>query len=285
MKGGIVAAMTALLALRKLGYRPAGRLHFETVPEEENSGNGALACCVRGYRADACIIPEPFEGGVTVGQVGVLWMTVSLEGKPAHVLDTRAGCSAIEGAYKIFETLKQTEAAMNQKKHPAFTAIERPINFSLGTIEGGNWPSSVASFCKFQVRVGAYPEMNLREYQQQLEQVVVARADELGIKAKVAWFGFHSEGYVADPAHPLFSSMCDAFKSATGREAKSTLLTCTTDCRTFHLYYNIPSTCLGPRAERIHGIDECVDLKSLQEVALTYALFIQKWQGLVKLKE
>jgi acetylornithine deacetylase len=34
MKGGIVAAMAALLALRRLGYRPTGRLHFETVPEE-----------------------------------------------------------------------------------------------------------------------------------------------------------------------------------------------------------------------------------------------------------
>lgn len=172
---------------------------------------------------------------------------------------------------------------MNQQKHPAYAAHERPINFNLGMIEGGNWPSSVASHCKFKVRVGAYPGMDLKAFRAQLEQTVTSRASELGIKAKVEWFGFQSEGYVADAAHPLFSEMCNAFKEATGREAKRVMLTATTDCRTFHLYYNIPATCLGPRAERIHGIDECVDLKSMEEVAITYALFIQKWCGLVKL--
>lgn len=100
MKGGIIAAMAAVLALRKLGYRPAGRLHFETVPEEENTGNGALSCCARGYTADACIIPEPFNDCMSVAQVGVMWMSVHLDGKPAHVLDTTAGLSAIQVSHR-----------------------------------------------------------------------------------------------------------------------------------------------------------------------------------------
>lgn len=91
MKGGVVAAITALKALRKLGYRPSGRLHFETVPEEENTGNGALACCVKGYTADACIIPEPFADTLSTAQVGVMWMTVEVDGTPAHVLDMTKG--------------------------------------------------------------------------------------------------------------------------------------------------------------------------------------------------
>jgi acetylornithine deacetylase len=109
MKGGIVAAVVALLALRKLGYRPAGRLHFETVPEEENTGNGALSCCARGYAADAVIIPEPFGDVISIAQCGVMWMTVELDGKPAHVLDTTAGVSAIQAAYSVFEHLKKLE--------------------------------------------------------------------------------------------------------------------------------------------------------------------------------
>ena len=285
MKGGIVAAVTALRALQKLGLRPAGRLHFETVPEEENTGNGALACCARGYTADACIIPEPFADVVSTAQCGVMWMTVDLDGKPAHVLDTTAGVSAIQAAYAIFQKLGELEKEMNANKHPAYASVARPINFNLGTISGGNWPSSVASHCSFQVRVGAYPGADLAAMRTDLERRVHEAARELAVAATVRWVGFQSPGFVADTAHPLFPELADAFAQATGRKAKLAPLTCTTDARTFHLYYNIPATCLGPLAQRIHGIDECVSLASVDEVALTYALFIAKWSGLAKLKK
>ena len=48
-----------------------------------------------GYRADACIIPEPLPFVMTA-QVGVVWMHIETTGKPAHVWDTSAGVNAIE---------------------------------------------------------------------------------------------------------------------------------------------------------------------------------------------
>jgi acetylornithine deacetylase len=283
MKGGIVGAVVGLLALRKLGLRPAGRLHFETVPEEENTGNGALSCCARGYTADACVIPEPFGDTISIAQCGVMWMTVTLDGKPAHVLDTTAGVSAIQAAYAIFEKLRESEVRLNGEKHPAYAGVARPINYNLGTISGGNWPSSVASYCTFQVRVGLYPGADMAATRAQLEQVVQTRAAELAVKARVAWVGFQAEGFVADSKGPLFSELSAAFATATGRQPVLAPLTCTTDARAFHLYYGIPATCLGPLAQRIHGIDECVSLASVEEVAVTYALFIAQWCGLAKI--
>ncbi len=283
MKGGIVAALAALVALRRLGVRPAGRLHFETVPEEENSGNGALSCCARGYKADACIIPEPFADVISTAQCGVMWMSVSLDGKPAHVLDTTAGVSAIQAAYSIFERLQQIEVRMNGDKHAAYAKVARPINFNLGTINGGNWPSSVASSCTFQVRVGLYPGADMAAMRRSLEETVATRAAELAVKAHVEWIGFQAEGFVADAKHALFGELAAAFGAATGREATLGPLTCTTDARTFFLHYGIPATCLGPLAQRIHGIDECVSMKSVEEIAVAYALFVARWTGLVKL--
>ena len=283
MKGGIVGAVIALLALRRLGVRPAGRLHFETVPEEENTGNGALSCCARGYTADACVIPEPFGDCISVAQCGVMWMTVTLDGKPAHVLDTTAGVSAIQAAYAIFERLREMEARMNTEKHPVYATVARPINFNLGTISGGNWPSSVASFCTFQVRVGLYPGADMAAMRASLEEAVAAHARELAVAARVSWVGFQAEGFVADSQHPLFAHLTAAFAAATGRPPVLAPLTCTTDARAFHLYYGIPATCMGPLAQRIHGIDECVSLASVEEVAVTYALFIAQWSGLAKI--
>ena len=53
----------------------------------------------------------------------------------------------------------------------------------------------------------------------------------------------------------------------------------TTDVRLFQLGAGIPATCYGPKAQRIHALDECVEIASLKRVAQVYALFIAEWCG------
>lgn len=101
MKAGIVAYVAAMRALARLGYRPAADVFLQSVIEEECTGNGALACLHRGYRADAAIIPEPFNHTLMTAQLGVMWFTVNIAGKPTHVLNTSAGMSAIEAVQPI----------------------------------------------------------------------------------------------------------------------------------------------------------------------------------------
>ena len=59
MKAGIGANIFAMDALRACGLQPAATVYLQSVTEEECTGNGALSALVRGYRADAAIIPEP----------------------------------------------------------------------------------------------------------------------------------------------------------------------------------------------------------------------------------
>ncbi|MFH0303139.1 M20/M25/M40 family metallo-hydrolase, partial [Bradyrhizobium sp. 31Argb] len=58
MKAGVSAMIYALDAIRAAGYAPQGRIHLQTVTEEESTGNGALSTLMRGYRADACALPH-----------------------------------------------------------------------------------------------------------------------------------------------------------------------------------------------------------------------------------
>ena len=67
----------------------------------------------------------------------------------------------------------------------------------------------------------------------------------------------------------------------TGSAPASYAATGTTDVRLFQLGAGIASTCYGPRAQRIHALDECVELASMRRVALVYALFIAEWCGLL----
>ena len=57
------------------------------VPEHgylTESSYGPGWACERGYRADAAICPEPTHGRLTHANVGVVWFSVRVYGRPAH---------------------------------------------------------------------------------------------------------------------------------------------------------------------------------------------------------
>ena len=109
MKAGLILNVFALRALRALGWKPAADVYQQSVVEEECTGNGALACLQRGYRADAALIPEPSSGVLTVAQVGVMWFQVKVTGHPVHVYKADAGSNAIESAYRLIQQLHLTQ--------------------------------------------------------------------------------------------------------------------------------------------------------------------------------
>lgn len=76
MKAGLAANLFAFDAVRAAGLAPAATIHFQSVVEEECTGNGSLAALLRGYTADAVIIPEPEENMLVRANVGVIWFRV-----------------------------------------------------------------------------------------------------------------------------------------------------------------------------------------------------------------
>src|SRR5512134_1587818 len=169
MKAGIAAYVVAFRALARLGLQPAAPLFMQSVVEEECTGNGALACLHRGFRADAAIIPEPFAHTILRAQVGVLWLSVEVLGRPAHVMAARSGINAIEAAFALFQGLKALEEEWNAQRHPAYGDHPRPININLGRIQGGEWTSSVPTRCVMDIRVGFYPGMSVEQAKQAVE--------------------------------------------------------------------------------------------------------------------
>src|SRR3954470_11084558 len=71
MKAGHAANIFALDALRRLGLQPAATVYIQSVVEEESTGNGALMTHLRGYKADAVLIPEPEDEKLVRANVGV----------------------------------------------------------------------------------------------------------------------------------------------------------------------------------------------------------------------
>lgn len=286
MKGGTIAYLWALKALQGLKLTPNAKVILQSVVEEECTGNGTLALLAEGITADGCIIPEPFGQTITSSQVGVLWFEVQVLGKTTHVLSAKGGVNAIEKAYLLIDALRDFEKQINAKelKPKEFAEIENPLNLNVGTISGGDWASTVAGECRVRFRIGLYPHQDLKELKAKLEALIAeAAAKDPWLKdfpPRVHYIGFQAEGCHFPLTSPLGSDLSAAHKEWYGDDPVTLSSTATTDIRFFNLYYKIPATCYGPEAKNIHGVDECVNLDSIEAVARVFVSFIERWCGL-----
>jgi acetylornithine deacetylase len=258
------------------------------VVEEECTGNGALACLQRGYRAEAALIPEPSGCTLTVSQVGVMWFQVKVTGHPVHVYKADAGSNAIESAYRIIQQLRELEKKWNEKKvhDKHYCDHHHPVNFNVGKIAGGDWASSVPSWCTFDMRVGVLPTQTLKECRQEIEDLVrqaAANDPFLGNNPpSVSWEGFQAEPYVLQNHEHVRELLAAAHKTVFGAELDDRRTTGTTDARFFGLYAGLPALVYGPQSDDVHGFDERVNMESIRKITQSTALFIADWCGLEK---
>lgn len=286
MKAGLVAYTMAFKALQALGYAPAAPVFLQSVIEEECTGNGALACLQRGYRADAAIIPEPFNHMLMTAQLGVMWAQITVFGRAAHMIDRGEGSSAIDMAFNVARHLTRLEAAWNapDARHRRYIDHAHPINFNLGRIEGGEWTSSVPESCTMHWRLSFYPGQSLAAVRAAVQDTIDRAAAEdptlAGCSVSIRWSGFQAEGFEADRDHPMMRLLADSHRVMCGSDIIDLSCTCTTDARFFALYGDTPATCYGPEASSIHTVDESVSLRSLRDVTCVLALFIAGWCGL-----
>jgi acetylornithine deacetylase len=285
MKAGLAANLYALDALKRAGVAPAATVYFQSVTEEECTGNGALACLLRGYRADAALITEPMNDALVRANVGVLWFQVEVRGRPAHVLESTAGTNAIIATYRIIEALQRLEDKWNADKgrHPYFEDAAKPITINVGKIAGGDWASSVPAWCRIDVRAAIYPGTSVEDAKHEIESTVLAAAREDDYLSNhppvVSYNGFTAEGYVLKEGSRAESCLSWAHQTVYDKTLEAHPCPAYLDGRVFMLYDDTPALVYGPVCERIHGFDERVHLESVRQVTKTVALFMAEWCG------
>lgn len=288
MKAGLVANIYAMDALFALGYKPAAKVYIQSVTEEECTGNGALSCLVRGYNADAAIIPEPLQESLVRANAGVLWFKIHVKGRPKHAYDARSGANAIDAMYFLINKLKMLEGQWNDNKkhHRYFKDEVKPMNINVGKIEGGEWASSVPSWCSIEVRASIYPRQDPKVAAQEMEHYILSACQEHDfLKHNLPEFEYHgflAEGYVLEEGSDAEEVLSLSHMQSCDQALVSRVVPAYLDARVFMLYGDCPALVYGPVADNIHGLDERVNLASLQRVTGTIALFIAQWCGLEK---
>lgn len=290
MKAGLASNLFALDALTACWLAPAGDVYFQSVVEEECTGNGALACLARGYTADAALIPEPFSEHLVTAQLGVIWFQVHLKGLPTHVAYAGSGANAIEAAFPLIRALHEMEHRWNglEKRPDEYAHMDHALNLNIGKIEGGDWASSVPAWSIFDVRMAIFPGQSIEAAKAEIERVIMNAARENAFLRnslpEIVYHGFHAEGYALSRdssanAASAIAALDKAHQSVSGESLQREAITATTDARFFGLYADTPALVYGPRAEAIHGFNERVDLESMRRITKATALFIAEWCG------
>lgn len=288
MKSGTLAALFALDAIRDAGLRPNGRIHVQSVIEEESTGVGALSTTARGYRAECCLIPEPTGGKLVRAQVGVIWFRIRVKGRPAHVFEAGVGSNAIKAAIDLIRALEGLEADWNKRaaSDPHFGRVHHPLNFNPGIIKGGDWASSVPAWCDVDCRIAILPGWDIANCRAEILACVdrAARAHPFLVNnpPQIEWSGFMSEGFELRDAAAPEAALRAAYQAVHGAELEELSFTAITDTR-YYAHEGIPCLCFGATARAMHGFDECVELESLRQTTQTIALFVADWCGVSSL--
>ena len=282
MKAGVIANLFALKVLIDTGIEPGGDVMLQSVVEEEaGGGGGTLACFLSGYTADGMIITEPFMMPV-ISHPGILYFRVKVKGLTAHAGHAHLGVNAIGKMMKVYQALVDFDLQRAETKiFPLYQKVEgRSCHLNIGTLNAGDWVSTVAGFAEMACRISFIPGESMAETKQTVEQLIidVANADDWlkDHPPEIEWFGWQAEPWYQDPEDPFIKTVLSCFESVLDQKMEICGATTGLDNR-FSSYFAFPSICFGPNGANYHSFDEYVDLDSLILTTKAVALGTVEW--------
>ena len=285
MKGGLACAVYAARALQDAGARLQGCLMIQSVVGEEEGGVGTLAAVLRGYRADGAVVVEPTEMMVAPAQAGALNFVITVPGRSAHACLREEGVSAIDGFLPLYQALRDLERERNSGlEDPLFADYELPYALSVGTLQAGDWLSSVPERLTFGGRYGIATGEDLAAARRTFEDTIArAAAADPWLRdhpPQVEWWGGQYAPASIPVDHPLVGAVRIACRDASGRDARLAGMTYGSDMRLLVNQGGTPAVLFGPGDVRqSHRPDEYVPLEDLIATARTLALLALRFCG------
>ncbi len=285
MKGGTVSLLLAIEALRENGIDLKGDIIFQSVIEEESGGTGTLAALLRGYTADAAIIPEPTNLKMFPKQQGSMWFRLSIRGKQAHGGTRYEGVSAIEKAAAVLNALQLLERKRNENvTDPLYRNIPIPFPINIGKFESGKWPSSVPDLAVIEGRIGVGPNETMEEVENELGSCLKKLSENDSWfehhPVQLEWFGGRWQPGSLEPDHPFLGVMADAYKNVLDSNPVIEASPWGTDGGILSKGGNIPVIVFGPgTTEAAHDANEYIEVPKILLAAEVIAYALIKWCG------
>jgi acetylornithine deacetylase len=277
MKGGLVASLWVVRAISELGIPLHGDLLLGAVIGEEDGGLGTYAMLQRGWRADACVIPEPTSLDIAPGTCGSLTFRLAVRGAATHASRRTSGVSAIEKFVPVFEAIRRLEARRNELKHPLATRWELPIPIELGTVQAGDWASSVPDLLTADGRIGVGIGEDVDDARAALENAMAELGDAdpwlRQHPVEVSWWGGQFTPGLTEPDAAIIASVRHAHGQVSPHAQDTWVATYGSDLRLMRNIGGVPTVHYGPGDAGVaHGPRELVPISEVLTAARALAL-------------
>ena len=277
MKGSIASLLMALEAMQATGTTPQLNVEVSFTADEETDSALGTGWLVRHapIKPDYAVVMEGGEGPtVCCGHNGVVWLEVTVHGKPAHGSMPERGINALEKMAALVLGLEghKRELARRKFKTPEGKTMVPTINVGgvFGCGEGAkiNTVPATATFT-IDRRVLAIEDHAAAE--KELRAALAAAAKK--IPAGRISVRKISENFACftPPEHPFFAAMAETVARVRRAPAKFNVSTGFNDMHFFASELKIPTLGYGPGGVDYHGVDERAKVKELITSAKIYA--------------
>src|SRR5229473_366662 len=287
MKGGVVAMLYAILALKEWGADLNGKICLTLVPDEETGGargSGWLAQqgLLAPHKQDSSspraaaagmLTAEPTSGVIWNASRGAITLRVQVFGKSAHVGLQHHGENAFERLHRVVERLQALKHEVEQRKTHAKIGAEQARNSILllgGQSGGGSNFNVVPEKCWFTIDRRINPEEDLAAEKAKLLEILEScKRDGIRLEWEILQEG-SSAGCDEDAA--LGQALSRSIRAVTGDAPRFEMCPGLLEIR-FYATQGIPAYADGPGLLSVaHGPNEYVDLRKVIETAAIYAL-------------
>jgi succinyl-diaminopimelate desuccinylase len=277
MKGGIVAMLYAILAIKACRKRLNGRIALTLVPDEETGGKRGSEWLARegllGQNGAGMLLAEPTSGVVWNANRGAISLRVGVLGKSAHVGLQHQGANAFERMHQVVGRLRELKREVEQRTTGCAIGAEQRHNSILmlgGQSGGGANFNVVPEACWFTVDRRINPEEDLAEEKAKLLSAL-EECKQVGIPLE---WEVLQEGRSAGcgAGEPLGDALSRSVHAVTGQPARFEMCPGLLETR-FYAEVGIPAYAYGPGLLSVaHGPNEYVDLRKVLDCAAIYAL-------------
>jgi acetylornithine deacetylase len=178
----VFAALDAAADAEEAGLN--GRIVVEGVAGEEEGGIGAAAAALSNpypFERDAALVAEPTDLRCVTATEGTVMKRLEIQGRAAHAASRWVGESVLPHFERIRAALIDLEAERSEAiDHPLYQEFPIPAPVCFGTVDAGNWASSVPSSLTAGIRIGVVPGETVDEVEAEYEAALdaVVEADE-----------------------------------------------------------------------------------------------------------
>src|SRR6267143_5526974 len=277
MKGGIVAMLYAILALKECGAELNGSIGLTLVPNEETGGGGGSAWLATqgrlGRGGIGMLLAEPTSGVVWNANRGAISLRVRVLGKSAHVGLQHQGENAFERMHRVVERLQELKKEVELRTTNLNIGADQARHSILmlgGQSGGGANFNVVPAECWFTIDRRMNPEEDLEEEKAKLIAVLEScKREGIPLEWEILQEGRSS---ACREEEALGAALTRSVRAVTGEAPRFEMCPGLLETR-FYAARGIPAYAYGPGQLSVaHGPNEYVDLRKVMDCAAIYAL-------------